>query len=91
MKNIRIIVSGKVHKVGYRYYVKQIAESLNIKGTVKYTSTPNVEIEASGSPKSLDELINFCRIGCVGSEVKDILVTDINPRNYSSFNIDFSK
>jgi len=84
MKNLHIIISGKVHKVGFKYFVKQIAENLGVSGSVKYSPDHSVFIEASGNGKSLDKFIGFCRLGCIGSEVKNISLSEaIFPQNQS--------
>ena len=87
MKNIKIQISGKVYKVGFRYFVKQMAEKLGVAGTVKYSPDHKVIIEASGSDMALNQLIGFCRLGCLGAEVENISVTENNNQHQHSFNI----
>jgi len=84
MKNLQIHITGKVHKVGFRYFVKQMAERLEISGSVKYSPDHSILINASGNDKSLDKFISFCRLGCIGSDVKNISLSEaIFPQNQS--------
>lgn len=43
MHTVRVVVSGHVQGVGFRYYVKQVARELGLRGSVWNTSTGNVE------------------------------------------------
>jgi len=61
-----------------------MAERLEISGSVKYSPDQSVVIEASGGEKSLDQFISFCRLGCIGSQVENISLSEaIFPQNHS--------
>ena len=87
MKNVVIKIEGKVFEVGFRYYVKQMAENFDILGTVRYNKDQSIEIEASGQENSLDKFISYCRLGSLGSEVRQISISDSIPKTHSSFEI----
>ncbi|MBT3206895.1 MAG: hypothetical protein HN704_03050 [Bacteroidetes bacterium] len=63
MKNIRIRITGKVFKTGYRFHVWQIADLFNINGFVQYNSVDSVYVEASGDKKNIDSFLAFIRLG----------------------------
>ena len=86
-KNVQIIISGKVYKTGFLYFAKQIAERNGITGTVKYTDGHSVKIEATGAEKALNKFIGYCRIGCIGSEVSNVSISESPLLQYQSFNI----
>jgi acylphosphatase len=81
MNTIRITVTGKVYKVGYRYYVKQMADLLEIIGNVRYAGNRKVIIEAQGKDHNLDKFITFCQLGCPGSSIKNILIKEAPDMN----------
>ena len=89
MQNIKIQISGKVYKVGFRYFIKQMAEKFGVAGTVKYSPDHKVIVEASGSNIALNQLIVYCRLGCFGAEVENISIVETNNLHQHSFNIQF--
>lgn len=54
---VKIIVSGLVQGVGFRYTSKMLADQLNITGSVKNLETGEVEIIAYAKKDILDQLI----------------------------------
>ena len=76
MKAIRISVKGKVYKVGYRFYIKQVAEKNGISGKVFYQRKNQVLIYASGKPKDLEKFVALCRLGCPGSVIEHMTITE---------------
>ena len=87
MKNIQIYISGTVYQVGFRYFVKQIANNYHIEGRVRYTGDRSIYIEAQGKPEDLYVFLNYCKLGCLESNVKDISITESQLQEYQSFEI----
>jgi acylphosphatase len=58
-----IIVKGRVQGVCFRYYTKQAADRLGIKGWVRNLSNGDVEVFACGDKTSVIELLHFCKNG----------------------------
>ncbi|MCK4519491.1 MAG: acylphosphatase [Candidatus Omnitrophica bacterium] len=56
MKRVRVIYSGSVHGVGFRYTVLSLAERFGIRGWVKNLPDGRVELAAEGRE---DTVINF--------------------------------
>lgn len=54
MIELHVIVSGNVQGVGFRYKTQQIAQQLQLKGTVQNLSNGNVEIFIQGTNEELD-------------------------------------
>ena len=63
LKGIRILVKGRVQKVGFRKFVFQKAIELSVVGTVKNVGADTVEVFAKGTNMQLDELLEWCRSG----------------------------
>jgi acylphosphatase len=58
-----VIATGRVQGVAFRYYTKQRALSLGIKGWVRNLSDGAVECEFEGPREALEKMIAFCREG----------------------------
>lgn len=51
--SVKIIVSGRVQGVGFRYFIARIAGDLNLNGYVRNLFTGEVEIAAEGRKEFL--------------------------------------
>lgn len=73
-----ILIKGNVQGVGFRFFVKNIANRLGISGTVKNLQNKNVEIVAYGKKELIELFLEQCKTGPTHSNVKEILVTETN-------------
>ena len=87
MKNLRIHISGKVYKVGFRYYLKQMASVKHVKGYVKYDTDHSLLLEVQGNENDIDEFVKYCRLGCMSSTVSEVLLKDVPVKDYNKFEI----
>ena len=62
-QSVILIIKGRVQGVGFRYFVKQKADSLHISGFVKNQVNGIVHIEAEGEQEQLQLFIQFCQQG----------------------------
>ena len=60
---LHAIVEGHVQGVGFRYFVLNCAQQLNLTGWVRNTHEGNVEVVAEGNHADLDELLESLRKG----------------------------
>jgi len=56
---VHAIVKGNVQGIGYRWFVQKTAQRLDLSGWVKNLDDGNVELEAEGDKKLLDDLLGF--------------------------------
>jgi acylphosphatase len=63
MKRVKIIISGQVQGVGFRYYVKNQARSYSIKGFVRNLANGSVEVDAEGEQTNLHHFMEQCKKG----------------------------
>jgi len=63
MEKVHIFVSGRVQRVGFRFFTKQKALSLKLSGWVRNQLDGRVELEAAGEPEAIDKLINWLHQG----------------------------
>ncbi len=84
----KVLLSGRVQGVGFRYYAERRAHQHNIAGYVRNTDDDKVEITCQGSQKDLDAFIREVKKGPAFAAVThaDIQPVD-NPKNYHSFDI----
>ncbi len=71
----KIIVSGLVQGVGFRYFVYRKAVELELVGYVKNLFNGDVEIVVEGSRDKINVLIDHAKVGPRSAFVKDIKVT----------------
>ncbi len=88
VKSVYILISGRVHGVGFRYFALNKAEGLEITGWVKNTPDGKIEIEASGEPNNLGVFIDWMKNGPSRAIIKTFSVSDILPeRTFTQFTI----
>lgn len=80
LKNVHILVEGRVQGVGFRYFVKNVANELRITGWVRNRFDDRVEIFAQGVASDLARFIAAVRIGPDSALVTEI-TTDWPPLN----------
>jgi acylphosphatase len=54
---VRVLVDGRVQRVGYRYVVANLARERNVKGYVRNLDDGRVEIVAEGEDKELEDFL----------------------------------
>lgn len=72
----RLMVSGKVQRVGYRDYVVRKAQACNVTGWVRNLTDGRVEILASGDEEALAAFLEATRTGPPLANVADIDIYD---------------
>jgi acylphosphatase len=65
-------VYGRVQGVGFRFYIRNKAISLNITGWVRNLNDGSVEILANGPLNELEQFMHAIKTGNVGSRVDKV-------------------
>lgn len=73
----RVIVSGVVQGVGFRWSTRTEAQRLGLAGWVRNRRDGTVEAEIEGDPAAVDQLLGWLRHGPEYAEVADVEVTEI--------------
>tara|TARA_R110001583_G_scaffold1612_1_gene12654 strand:+ start:15558 stop:15836 length:279 start_codon:yes stop_codon:yes gene_type:complete len=81
----KVVVSGSVQGVGFRYFTAKKAKDLAISGHAKNLSNGTVEVLMFGKKTQLDILLNWLKEGPPMSNVIDIKVTNIPYSNLNLF------
>lgn len=71
---IHVIVEGRVQGVGFRYFVAEHAEALELTGWVRNRERGEVEVLAEGARASLDQLVTWLERGPSSAFVSNITV-----------------
>ena len=73
--SIKLIVSGKVQGVSFRWFTVQAARDLRLNGYAKNLADGSVEVRAEGSELALKSLIQKVNQGPQISRVDDVNIT----------------
>jgi acylphosphatase len=72
----RVIYSGHVQNVGFRYAVKQIASGYEVVGTVQNLEDGRVELQASSwSAEELEGFIEAIKDSSLGGNIKEVKIS----------------
>ncbi|MEA2096098.1 MAG: acylphosphatase [Candidatus Cloacimonadota bacterium] len=90
MKNLEIIVSGRVQGVCYRAFVLHRAKELNIKGYAKNMVNGSVKVIAIGEENTMNIFITMLKEGPSMARVDEIQTSKIIiGEEYSGFSIKY--
>mgnify|MGYP002399495322 CR=1 FL=1 len=81
----KILITGLVQGVGFRWSASKEAGRRGIKGYVKNQPDGSVYIEAEGSREELDAYVDWCRKG--PGRVRSVNVNRFPPVDYTDFEI----
>lgn len=88
MKTLKILVSGIVQGVGYRYFCYKKALEYDIKGYAKNLYNGNVEVLAQGKEGLINDFINDIKIGPHYASVKSLNIEEIQTEKvYNEFSV----
>lgn len=87
MKTVALTIKGRVQGVGFRYFVMRTAMQMGVNGYVMNCADGNVYVEAEADDSVLVQFIDLCSIGPSRSDVKDIIIRELEPKRYTDFTI----
>jgi acylphosphatase len=84
----RLLLTGRVQGVGFRYFTRKAAQELGVVGTVANLPDGRVEIEAAGDPAAVEELARRVRQGPRFAEVREVVEEEIaEPPPWEDFRV----
>jgi acylphosphatase len=83
----RVVVHGFVQGVGFRFAVERAARSRGVAGWVRNRPDGTVEAVFEGEPEDVEALVDFCRDGPRGAEVKRVEVARESAEGLSGFRV----
>ncbi|PWB38562.1 MAG: acylphosphatase [Parcubacteria group bacterium] len=87
IKAVNITIYGQVQGVGFRYYLKSIAQQERVGGFARNQADGSVYIEAEGTPLAVDSFLAQCKKGPSSAQIKDVYVVPGQVKNYADFRI----
>jgi acylphosphatase len=84
----KILVSGWVQGVGFRWSALREARKLGITGFVKNMPDGNVYIEAEGTGKQMEAFLSWCNKGPGPGFVESVKTEVCPPANFTDFRIE---
>lgn len=89
-EQVKIIATGLVQGVNFRYYTREKADELGLVGWVMNLPDGNLEIIAQGERKNLEKLIKWCQTGPQFARVKEINIEWQKPEGkFNDFQIEY--
>ena len=87
---LRVVISGRVQGVGFRYFTRRAAQRLDLVGWVKNLPSGEVEVRVAGAPVTLEVFRQRLRQGPPGSRVDALSESALAvPRDWNDFQIAF--
>ena len=87
-KRVRVVVSGDVQGVGFRWYCREQAVRRGVAGLVRNLPDGRVEAVFEGDLAAVDAMVEWCRRGPSWARVEGVEVEDHEPLGDSDFRID---
>lgn len=72
MTVLHVLVRGRVQGVGFRWFVRERARALGVRGLVRNRTDGSVEVEAEGDAASLQRLRESLTTGPAGARVTSV-------------------
>jgi acylphosphatase len=72
MRTVHLEVSGRVQGVGFRWFVREKARALKLRGWVKNRADGGVEVAASGDPAAIRQFRALLDKGPDGARVERV-------------------
>jgi acylphosphatase len=89
-KCIRILYSGHVQGVGFRYTAQDIASGLGLVGWVRNLSDGRVEVVSEGEEKKIKQFLERLEKGFLGRYIRDTDISWKEPTGeFDNFDIRF--
>jgi len=86
MKTLRIIITGRVQKVGFRACIRRIASDLNITGTVLNLEDGKVQVYATGEAIVLEKFTSMV-YSCPRVVIRDLQITEMPQTSFDGFSV----
>ncbi len=87
----RVLITGRVQGVAFRYYTRDVARDKNVLGWVRNLPDGRVEAVFEGKQEDVDSVLAWCRKGPPASDVKHLQIQEERPTGeFTDFDIRFT-
>ena len=87
MKCIYIHIHGQVQHKGFRFFAMQVAYQCGIRGYIQNRKDGSLYLEAEGEEEQLNQFLEKCKKGPMGSKVEKVTTEEGEIKNHTSFDI----
>jgi acylphosphatase len=87
MSSRRVVVTGSVQGVGFRWSARAEAERLGVRGWVRNRDDGGVEAHLGGDDEAVERLVAWFRTGPPGAVVTSVEVQDADKPDAAGFSI----
>lgn len=96
MSAVHVVITGRVHGVGFRQFLKSNAKSLGLTGWAQNNEDKTLEAMFQSSPEvsdeegkaALDKMVELCHVGPMLSDVRNVTVSFLSETfPYTEFEI----
>jgi acylphosphatase len=87
VRRVRVLVSGDVQGVGYRWSARAEAVGRGLAGWVRNRADGRVEAVFEGAPEAVDAILSWCRGGPPWASVAEVDVMEEEPTGETGFRI----
>lgn len=84
-RRVRVLVSGDVQGVGFRWFCREQAMGRGVRGSVRNLPDGRVEAFFEGEPAAVEALVEWCRRGPQWARVDGVEVEERPPVGDPSF------
>lgn len=85
MKAAHVIIHGRVQGVGFREWVRRMAEQRDLSGWVRNRTEGTVEAVFAGKDEAVQSMLDLCAKGPPASFVTKVNVSEAEPPTASGF------
>ncbi len=86
-KRVRVLVSGDVQGVGFRWYCREQAVGRGVGGFVRNLDDGRVEAAFEGDPEAVEAVVEWCRQGPGWARVERVELEEEPPQGETQFRI----
>ncbi|MDQ3944425.1 MAG: acylphosphatase [Actinomycetota bacterium] len=83
----RLLISGRVQGIGFRYSCRRVAESAGVAGWCRNLPDGRVEAALEGEPDAVERVVAWCRRGPSHAVVTDVDVVSETPEGVKGFRL----
>lgn len=87
MRHVKVYITGKVHGVGLRYWLKEQALKFGLRGFIRNEPDGTVYIEVEGADSDIARYLELCRAGNGEAQVHHVRTESGGINNYVDFTI----
>jgi acylphosphatase len=73
----RVVISGRVQGVGFRWTAATEAERLGVSGSIRNLQEGFVEAEVYGEPDAVEQFTEWLRVGPPSARVDDVVIEEL--------------